>query len=106
MAVSNRKAKGKRDDVYSLLCEVPKGKVTTYAELARAACTHPRAVAVFMKTNKHPDAIPCFRVVNSDGSVGGYSGTGGVKRKISLLEENGIAAKNGRVDLKKHMHSF
>ena len=94
----------KRHRVYSLLKKVPKNRVTTYKELARAAGTHPRAVAVFMKTNRNPDKIPCFRVIRSNGEIGGYSaGTG--KKKL-LLENNGIDAKNNIVDLEKHMHRF
>ena len=72
---------GKKELVYSLLKKVPENNVTTYKELAKAAGTHPRAVAVFMKMNKNPEKIPCFRVVRSDGEIGGYSGPGGVKKR-------------------------
>ena len=106
MSGSGADPSGKRKLVYSLLSSVPKNKVTTYAELARAAGTHPRAVATFMKTNRDPEKIPCFRVVKSDGHVGGYSGAGGAEKKIGLLRENGIQVKGNFVDLEKHMHRF
>ena len=106
MVVSEAKANGKRQLVYSLLKEVSKNKVTTYAELARAAGTHPRAVAVFMRTNKDPVKIHCFRVVRSDGNVGGYSARGGLKKKVELLSENGIVVKMGKVDLSRCLHRF
>ena len=96
----------KRELVYSLLRKVPKDKVTTYAELARAAGTHPRAVAAFMKTNKDPEGVPCFRVVRSDGGMGGYSGPGGARKKRELLERQGIPVRNGKLDLERHLHRF
>lgn len=96
----------KRHLVYSLLKKVPKNKVTTYAELARAAGTHPRAVAVFMLTNKDPARIPCFRVVKSNGEIGMYSAPGGVKKKIKLLLMDGIEIEKGKVDLEKYLHRF
>lgn len=99
------KRKG-RELVYSLLKKVPKNKVTTYAELARVAGTHPRAVAVFMLTNKDPAKIPCFRVVRSDGEIGGYSAPGGAKKKIELLKMNGIEIAKGKINMKKYLHRF
>ncbi len=96
----------KRRLVYSLLRQVRGDRVVTYGELARAAGTHPRAVAVFMRTNRDPDGIPCFRVVMSDGGLGGYSGPGGARRKAELLRMNGIAVERGMVDLEKHSHRF
>lgn len=95
-----------RDKAYSLLKEVPRGRVTTYSELARAAGTHPRAVAVLMSTNKNPDEIPCYKVVRSDGSVGGYSAPGGKKRKAELLLKDGIEIRKDKVNLEKHLFRF
>ena len=96
----------KRQLVYSLLKKVPRGKVTTYAGLARAAGTHPRAVAVYMKTNEDPVDIPCFKVVKSNGDIGGYSGPGGVRMKIGLLKKNGIVVEGGRINLEKYFYKF
>ena len=95
-----------RKDVYELLGTVPRDKVTTYSELARAAGTHPRAVAIFMKTNSDPMGVECFRVVMSDGKIGGYSASGGDKMKEYLLRRSGIGVKDGKVDLVKHLHRF
>lgn len=92
--------------VYSLLKRVPKGRVTTYGELAKAAHLHPRTIGMLMKNNKYPVNIPCYKVVRSDGSIGGYSGNGGVRKKIELLKKDGINVKNGKIDLKTRLHSF
>ena len=97
---------GKRELVYDLLKKVPKKRVTTYLELAKAAGTHPRAVAAFMRTNHDPVKVPCFRVVRSSGEIGGYSAAGGQERKIELLIKDGIMVKNHRVDLARCLHRF
>ncbi|MBN2331131.1 MAG: MGMT family protein [Candidatus Aenigmarchaeota archaeon] len=96
----------KREIVFKLLKKVPRDKVTTYAELARAAGTHPRAVAVFMRDNRDPANVPCFRVVRSSGEVGGYSAAGGAMKKADLLEREGIRVTAGKVDLARHLHRF
>ena len=83
---------------------IPRGKVTTYGELAKATGLHPRTVGMLMGKNKDPVNIPCYKVVRSDGSVGGYSGC--VRKKIKLLRRDGIKIENGRIDLEKHIHRF
>lgn len=92
--------------VYSLLKRVPKGKVTTYKELGRASGLHPRTIGMLMRRNKDPAKIPCYRVVCSDGTVGGYSAEGGVKTKVKLLQRDGIEIRKGKINLKKHLFKF
>ena len=92
--------------VYDLLGKVPKGRVTTYKNLAAEAGTHPRAVAMYMKHNEDPVKIPCYKVVRSDGSPGGYSSGKGIPEKIALLKRDGIEIKNGKIDLNTHKYAF
>ena len=78
--------------VWNYLRKIPKGKVKTYLEVAKAI-GKPRAVrAVANAIGKNPCAptIPCHRVIRSDGSLGGYSGKGCVKTKKFLLKKEGI----------------
>ena len=49
-----------------------------------------RAVANAIGKNPFPPLIPCHRVIKSDGSLGGYSGKGGVRTKKLLLKKEGI----------------
>ncbi|MBI3413600.1 MAG: MGMT family protein [Candidatus Aenigmarchaeota archaeon] len=86
-----------------LLKKIPGGKVTTYKELARAIKTHPRAIGMIMRANRFPSEYPCYKVVMSDGCVGGYSATGGQQKKIKLLEKDGIKVHNSKIDLGKYM---
>ncbi|RLI97623.1 MAG: cysteine methyltransferase [Candidatus Aenigmatarchaeota archaeon] len=86
----------KRNLIYNLLQKVPKGKAISYGELARIGKTSARAVGMFMKTNRDIKKIPCYKVVRSDGKIGGYSGPGGVKKKMELLKKDGI-----KIEIKK-----
>lgn len=82
--------------VWRALCDIKKGEVITYTELARRI-GNPRAVrAVANAVGKNPFApdVPCHRVVRSDGGLGGYSAPGGVKAKRALLVSEGVDVTN------------
>jgi len=72
--------------VWQKLCEIPFGKTSTYADVAKAIGRPKatRAVAQACGANPIAVAIPCHRVVRSDGSLSGYRW--GVERKAKLLE--------------------
>ncbi|MCZ6525773.1 MAG: MGMT family protein [Gammaproteobacteria bacterium] len=91
---------------YELLKLVPKGKVTTYREIAKALHTNAwRAVGNAMAKNKSLFVIPCHRVVRSNGSLGQYAL--GADKKSELLIKEGVIVTNGRVkDLGKFIHRF
>ncbi len=78
--------------VWRALGEIPYGQTRSYAEVAEAiggprAC---RAVAGACARNMVPIVIPCHRVVRSDGTIGGWSGGGGVEIKKRLLGLEGL----------------
>ena len=94
---------------YSLLQQIPKGKVTTYKSLALALNTKAyRAIGQIMKRNPYPQAVQCYKVVKSDGSIGGYLGSDipNIKKKIQLLKKDGIEVEDNKVDLNKYLHEF
>ncbi len=95
---------GKKQKFWLLLKQIPRGKVTTYKILAEKLGTHPRAVGKMLNSNPRPVIVPCHRVVCSDGGIGGYAF--GVKRKIALLEEEGVRVWKGEIDLEKFLHKF
>lgn len=72
--------------------EVPRGQVTTYGEIARriGRPQSARAVGQALGHNPVPIVIPCHRVVAADGSLGGYSGGGGLRSKAHLLHLEGV----------------
>jgi methylated-DNA-[protein]-cysteine S-methyltransferase len=84
--------------VYKKTREIPKGKVATYGELARAIARPGAARAVGNALNKNPTpiAVPCHRVVRSDFSIGGFAR--GTEEKIRLLKIEGVEIEDGNVN--------
>ena len=78
--------------VWNYLKTIKKGSVKSYKEVAIGINRPKSARAVANAVGKNPFApkIPCHRVIRSDGSLGGYSGKGGLKTKIKLLKKEGI----------------
>ncbi|WP_440927721.1 methylated-DNA--[protein]-cysteine S-methyltransferase [Candidatus Pelagibacter sp.] len=78
--------------VWNYLKTIPKGTVKTYKQVAIAIKSPKSARAVANACGKNPYApkIPCHRVIRSDGGLGGYSGRGGIKRKLSLLKSEKV----------------
>jgi methylated-DNA-[protein]-cysteine S-methyltransferase len=87
------------EKVWALTARVPKGKVTTYGEIARRLGTKAyRAVGNALNKNPYAPDVPCHRVVGSDGSLTGFAT--GVEKKLALLKREGVPIKSGgRVDL-------
>ena len=83
--------------VYKKLKEVPKGKVTTYKYLARAAGNEKAVRAVGNIMNKNPFApeVPCHRVVQSDGSIGGFAH--GSQQKKKMLVSEGVMFNGNKI---------
>jgi methylated-DNA-[protein]-cysteine S-methyltransferase len=85
---------------YAILKKVPKGKVTTYKALANKLKTKAyRAVGNAMNKNPYAPKVPCHRVINANGKLGGFAT--GLKNKIALLRKEGIQIKNKKIDLDK-----
>ena len=84
------------------LMQVPKGKVISYGALAKLANSSPRGVGSVMRTNPVPWAVPCHRVIHSDGRLGKLGGTvAGTKEKGRILRAEGVPFNaNGRVNEK------
>ena len=80
--------------VWQALLEIPYGRTTVYAELARRI-GRPKAIrAVGAANGANPISIivPCHRVIGSDGSLTGYAG--GLPRKAWLLRLEGAIARS------------
>ncbi|MFP3311774.1 MAG: MGMT family protein [Caldivirga sp.] len=52
---------------------IPRGFVASYSDIAELLNMTPRLVGLFASRNPIPVIVPCHRVVNRDGTVGGYS---------------------------------
>lgn len=88
MKKTHKTFKGK---VFSVVRKIPRGKTLTYKEVAKRAGTPnaSRAVGAVLKTNYDP-AIPCHRVIRSDGEMGGYNRGGKSKKEIILKKEGAL----------------
>ena len=77
--------------VWNYLKTIRKGTVKSYRQVAIGINRPKSARAVANAVGKNPFApkIPCHRVIRSDGSLGGYSGKGGLKTKKLLLKREG-----------------
>jgi len=91
---------------YRFLSKIPKGRISTYKEIARAMNTRAyRAVGNAMSRNPNPITVPCHRIINTDGSIGGYAL--GVDKKEQLLKQEGVLIKKGKIiGYKKLIYSF
>ena len=71
--------------IWKELSKIKYGKVSTYGQIAKKVGTSPRYVGNVCGQNKLLLIIPCHRVIKGDGSLGGFSGLGGIKLKKKLL---------------------
>jgi methylated-DNA-[protein]-cysteine S-methyltransferase/AraC family transcriptional regulator of adaptative response/methylated-DNA-[protein]-cysteine methyltransferase len=82
--------------VWNALCAIPAGRTVTYAALARRIGEpgSARAVANACAANALALAIPCHRVVRSDGTLSGYRW--GVERKRAMIEREAALSPTSR----------
>lgn len=84
--------------VLQIIKKIPRGKVSTYKQIAQALNRPGASRAVGNALNKNPyiHKVPCHRVVKSNGEIGGFAL--GKEKKIKYLNEEGIVIKNGMVE--------
>ena len=88
------------EKVWALTARIPAGQVRTYAWVARELGSKGyRAVGNALNRNPYAPAVPCHRVVGSNGSLTGFAG--GLDKKRELLVGEGVRLKNNRVVLKE-----
>jgi len=86
-----------QSECYEALKKVPKGKVITYAGLARMVGrpkAH-RAVGSAMNKNPYAPQVPCHRVVKSNGDLGGFATD--IKVKIKRLQKEGVVVSDNKI---------
>lgn len=79
-----------RRDVCAAMRAIPFGETRTYGDIARNLGASAQAVGNACGANPIPILIPCHRVLGA-GSLGGYSGAGGIETKVALLRLEGAA---------------
>ena len=78
-----------KEKVFAVVAAIPAGEVMTYKQVAQAAGSPRayRAVGTVLKSNYDP-AIPCHRVIKSDGATGSYNR--GAENKVERLRAEGF----------------
>ena len=72
--------------IWNEMKKIKKGHTKSYGDLAKKFNLSPRYIGKICGQNKLPLIIPCHRVIKSDGSLGGFSGSGGIKLKEKILK--------------------
>ncbi len=93
------------ENVYALISQVPKGKVTTYKSIAeKLGMKGYQAIGQVLRCNPNAPTVPCHRVISSSGSIGGFKGEVSgkeIEEKVLLLRSEGVIVVDGRIDLAK-----
>ncbi len=86
--------------VLPLLQVIPTGKISTYGDMARflGVPKNSRQIGYILGHNDYPDVFPCYKVVATNGSIGGYSASKGILTKIGLLKKDGIGMSEKTVE--------
>lgn len=88
--------------IYDVVCQIPKGRVATYGQVAFLAGNPrwARVVGYALHNNPAPGIIPCHRVVNREGKVADSFAFGGGDIQRQMLESEGIVFESdGHIDL-------
>jgi methylated-DNA-protein-cysteine methyltransferase related protein len=90
------------DPVYQVIKKIPRGRVTTYGEIARALRLSggARAVGYAMAATPRGQGIPWHRVIGAGGRLLIPEPHGSMQRK--LLETEGVVIEGARVDLERY----
>ena len=89
--------------IYSLICLIPPGRVSTYKQVAlmEGNCTA-RQVGYALAALRKDPAVPWHRVINSTGSISARKQGDGAQRQRELLRLEGVTFdRYGRTDLER-----
>jgi len=86
--LSNFKTEGNKKQIqtWNIIRKIPYGDTLSYKAISRIVKTSPRHIGKICSQNKILLFIPCHRVINNNGGLGGFSGIGGTNLKKKLLE--------------------
>lgn len=92
-----------KDKVFQIVKSIPKGCVLTYKDIGLILHSKAyRAIGNILHSNKEEFAIPCYKIVNSQGKLSLNYAFGGREKQKEKLEKDGIEVINYTVDLNKY----
>ncbi len=93
------------EKIYSVVRQIPRGRVASYGQVA-ALAGNPRwsrVVGYALHVNPDPEGIPCYRVVTKSGGLSEAFAFGGINVQRELLERDGVEfTPDGRVVMEKY----
>ena len=96
--------------VYDATRQIPRGRVSTYKLIAETVgCASSRAVGQALRRNPFAPVVPCHRVIRTDLTIGGFGGkTSGlnIRRKIAMLEKEGVHFQGDRLTDPNRVYVF
>lgn len=89
-----------KDNVYTIIAAIPKGKVTTYGEIARlaGAPSYVRQVCLVLRQVPKGSSLPCYRIINGQGRISVKS-PHYERHKAQLQKEGIVFSDNDKIDL-------
>lgn len=93
-----------KEQIYTYLTHIPKGKVVTYKQIAvyLGSASYARVVGNLLHNNPDEHKYPCYKVVNSKGHLSPHYAFGGIRVQKRKLENDGIEVFDNSVDLEKY----
>lgn len=90
--------------ILAAIRRVPRGKVSTYGDIANVAGLPRRARLVGTVLRQTPGArgLAWFRIINASGRSSLPDGSDAQRRQWKLLQAEGVEVRNGRVDLQRY----
>lgn len=89
--------------VYALVRKIPRGKVATYGQIARALGAPRAARTVGWAMRACPEHVPWHRVINARGEISLRPTTGYHEQRARLKAEGVRINRAGKIDLKKYL---
>lgn len=83
----------KAQDLFAVVAAIPRGKVASYGIAGQLAGMHARQVGYWLHKNPSGSAVPCHRVVRSNGELAGGYVFGGPDSQRKMLEKEGVSFK-------------
>ena len=82
---------------YKLVRQIPDGNISSYGAVAKALgdIVASRAVGRMMNQNPDADNMPCYKIVHSDGRLGGFGL--GINDKTKRLHQDNISVRDGHI---------
>ena len=96
------------ESIYKIVTQIPKGKVTTYGEIALVLGNIKLARVVGYALHKNPyfGKVPCHRVVNRFGQLAQNFAFGSIDAQKAMLIAESVEVKDNKVDLTKYLYKF